>query len=83
MRSTRVPRYFFHLYNDVEARDPDGAELPNIGAARMVAIHNARFTLAETIKTEGRFVGDHRIDIEDDDGTVLDTIYFKDVVTVE
>jgi len=78
-----VPRYFFHLHNDIEAPDPDGIELPNIGAARTVAIHNARFTVAETIKTEGRFVGDHRIDIEDDDGTVIDTIYFKDAVTVE
>ena len=78
-----MPRYFFHLYNDVEAADPDGVELPNIGAARMVAIHNARFTVAETIKTEGRFVGDHRLDIEDADGKVLDTIYFRDVVTID
>ena len=78
-----MPRYFLHLYNHVEARDEDGVELPNIGAARMVALHNARFTVAETIKTEGRFAGDHRIDIEDGEGNVLDTIYFRDAVTIE
>jgi len=78
-----VPRYFLHLYNDIEAADPDGVELPNLGAARMVALHNARFTVAETIKTEGRFVGDHRIDIEDAEGNVLDTIYFRDAVTID
>ena len=78
-----MTRYFFHLYNDVEAPDPDAVELPNFGAARTVAIHNARFTVAETIKTEGRFIGDHRIDIEDDDGKVLESIYFRDVATIE
>jgi hypothetical protein len=78
-----VPRYFFHLYNDVEARDAEGVEMPNIGAARMVAIQSARFTIAETIKVQGRFVGDHRIDIENAEGQVLDTVYFADAVTIE
>jgi hypothetical protein len=78
-----MPRYFFHLYNDIEAPDLEGVEMPNIAAARMAAIHTARFTVAETIKTEGRFVGDHRIDIEDDDGKVLETIYFRDAVLIE
>lgn len=78
-----MPRYYFHLYNDIEAADPDGVELPNIGAARMAGLHNVRFTVAETIKTEGRFTGEHRIDIEDADGKVLDTIYFRDAVTIE
>jgi len=78
-----MPRYFFHLYNDIEAADPDGLDLPNIAAARMVALHNVRFTVAEAIKTEGRFAGGHRIDVEDDEGKVLDTIYFRDAVTID
>jgi hypothetical protein len=76
-------RYFFHLYNDVEARDEEGVEMPNIGAARMAALRDARFTIGETIKAEGRFVGDHRIDIEDAEGNVLETIRFKDAVKIE
>ena len=49
-RLAYAPRFYFHLYNDVEARDPEGFELPNLASARMVAVHNARFTAAETIK---------------------------------
>ena len=65
------------------SRDEEGIDFPNIGAARMAALQDARFTIAETIKAEGRFVGDHRIDIEDVDGKVLDTIRFKDAVKLE
>ena len=78
-----MPRYFFHLYNDVEARDEEGVEMPNIGAARMAALRDARFTIGETIKAEGCFVGDHRIDIEDGEGNVLESVRFKDAVKVE
>jgi hypothetical protein len=45
-----MPRYFFHLYNDVEARDEEGVEMPNIGAARMAALRDAQFTISETIR---------------------------------
>jgi hypothetical protein len=31
----------------------------------------------------GRFNLDHRIDIETEDGQVLDTVWFRDVVNVE
>jgi hypothetical protein len=78
-----VPRYFFHLHNDVDAPDPEGLELTDLEAAKQFALSNARFTAAETIKDEGHFVGDHRIDIEDENGAVLDTIYFRDAVEVE
>ncbi len=60
------PRFFFHLHNDVSAPDDEGVELLYLEAARMVARHNARFTAAETLKDKGHFIGDHRIDIEDE-----------------
>ena len=78
-----MPRFFFHLHNDVDAPDPDGVELRNLEEARAVALHNARFTAAESVKDMGHIVGDHRIDIEDGDGRVLDTVYFRDAVTIE
>ena len=78
-----MPRYFFHLHNDVDAPDPDGTELSDLEAARECALRHARFTAAETVKDMGHFVGDHRIDIEDENGTVLDTVLFKDAVQVE
>jgi hypothetical protein len=77
-----VPRYYFHLYNDVNAPDLDGVDLPDRAAAREFALRNARFTAAETIKETGRLVPDHRIAIEDEDGKVLDTVYFRDAVAI-
>ena len=78
-----MPRYFFHLYNDIEARDEEGLEFADLGTARSYTVHLARFTAAETIKDSGHFVGDHRIDIEDENGTVLNTVYFRDAVKIE
>jgi hypothetical protein len=67
----------------VDAVDEEGVELPDLPAARMVALHNARFSAGQAIKETGRIVLDHRIDIEDADGNVLDTVHFRDAVTVE
>ena len=78
-----MPRFFFHLHNDVDAPDPDGVELRNLEEARAVALHNARFSAGESVKDMGHIVGDHRIDIEDENGTVLDTVYFRDAVKIE
>jgi hypothetical protein len=78
-----MPRFYFHLLNDVDAPDDEGKELPNLEAAREVARRNARFTAAETLKEQGRLILSHRIQIEDADGKVLDTVYFSDVLTIE
>jgi hypothetical protein len=78
-----MPRYFFHLHNDVDAPDPEGVELRDLDAARARALYNARFSAGESVKDMGHIVGDHRIDIEDENGTVLDTVYFRDAVKIE
>jgi Domain of unknown function (DUF6894) len=57
--------------------------MPDLATARAYSLHLARFSAAETIKDTGHFVGDHRIDIEDEQGKVLGTIYFRDAVEVE
>ncbi len=82
-RCSVVPLYFFHLHNDVDAPDSEGLDLDNLESARKFAHRQVRFTAAETIKEAGHFIGAHRIDIEDEDGTVLDTVYFRDAVKVE
>ena len=78
-----MARFYFHLVNDVDAPDEEGRELPNLEADREYARNCARRTIAETIKDEGRFNLDHRIDIENEHGQVLDTVWLKDVVSVE
>ena len=78
-----MPWFYFHLLNDVDAPDDEGKELPNLEAARDVAKRNARFTAAETLKEQGRLVLSHRIQIEDAERKVLDTVYFSDVLNIE
>ena len=77
-----MPRYYFHLLNDVDAPDDEGSELPDLAAARDKAARSLRFTLSESLKEQGHLVLDHRIDIEDADGNVLDTVHARDVVMV-
>ena len=82
-RYRQVPRYYFHLHNDVDAPDPDGSELRNLEEARAVALRDARFSAGQSVKDMGHIVGGHRIDIEDENGTVLDTVYFRDAVAID
>ena len=78
-----MPRYYFHLYNEVDAPDEEGKEFPDIDSALETARDNARFTFAQTVRDEGRANLDHRIDIEDEQGRVLETVWFRDAVKIE
>jgi hypothetical protein len=66
-----VPRYFFHVYDDVIAQDEEGTELPNLAAARLNALAGARDLISEQVR-RGYFVPSHWIDVIDEQGeTVL------------
>ena len=78
-----MPRFYFHLLNDVDAPDEEGKEFPDLDAARQHARRNIRFTAAESLKEQGRVVLSHRIQIEDGGGNVLDTVFFSDVLNIE
>jgi hypothetical protein len=76
-------RFYFHLICDIDVPDEEGFELPDLEAARENAREQARGLIGELMKTDGRIVLSHRVDIEDLSGAVLDTIYFRDVVSIE
>jgi hypothetical protein len=77
-----VPRYFFHVYDDIIAHDEEGAELPNLAAARLNALRGARDLIAEQVK-HGYFVLSHWIDVMDENGGKVLTITFKDAVDIK
>ncbi|MGZ8286285.1 MAG: DUF6894 family protein [Allosphingosinicella sp.] len=77
-----MPRYFFHLYNDIISMDEEGADLANLEAARANGIKEAREMMLETV-AEGRVNFSHRIDIADESGTVIDSVTFGEAVKVE
>ena len=78
-----MPRYFFHLHNDVDAFDEEGTELPDLEAAMAHANKQARATFAETAKDEGRVALSHRIDIADESGAIVGTVRFDEAVQVD
>ncbi len=77
-----MPRYFFHVYGDIIAEDEEGAELPNLAAARLNALHGARGLIADQVR-RGYFVRSHWIDVVDEQGEKVLTITFGDAVDIK
>jgi len=78
-----MPRFYFHLFNDINVADNEGQNFGNLAEAREFAIEQARALIAATTVDEGRIVLHHRIDIEDERHELLESLHFRDAVTVE
>ena len=77
-----MPKYFFNIHNDVETRDEEGKELPDLDAAIDYAISGARSLAAETV-SEGRLIGHHRIEIVDGEGKLVRRVRFDEAVDIQ
>ena len=75
-----MPHYFFHVLNEIEARDEDGQYFADLDEA----VAEARETAADLIRDEirgGRQIHpDHRIEIEDEQGQVVFVLRFGDLL---
>lgn len=78
-----VPRFFFHIRDDLETRDEEGADLRDLDGARKHAIASARVLMCETLINEGRLTLNHRIDIEDESHSTVATVKFTEAVKIE
>jgi len=78
-----VPRYYFHLYDDIECKDDEGKDLPDLAAARDHAVSDARAIVAEEIQAKGEFSLSHWIEIEDESGEVVLIVKFADAVNIK
>jgi uncharacterized protein DUF6894 len=76
-----VPRYYFHLLNDLTVRDEEGIELPNLACAMQHAAASARDMAAQSVR-QGHLVLDHRIEVTDDTGAIVGIVHFRDVVEI-
>ncbi|HEX5183406.1 MAG TPA: hypothetical protein VFW19_09680 [Allosphingosinicella sp.] len=81
MRYAPMPRFYFHVYNDIVAIDEEGLELPDIEAARMQAMESARELVCEGIH-KGHLNLDHRIEVEDEDHKPVLTLTYRDAFAV-
>jgi len=77
-----MPRYYFHLYNNITVRDEEGMVLPDMSLAVAEAVRSVR-SLASAEVTEGRLRLSDRIEIADERGVVLTAVTFKDAIKVQ
>lgn len=77
-----MPKFFFHLHNDVYVQDHIGTELTSLDEARMKAVSAARGVMAEDIVDAGHITLSHRITIADEAGTRLLEVPFRTCVDV-
>jgi hypothetical protein len=68
-----VPRFYFHLFNDVTVHDPEGSLLPNAAVAREMAAEGLR---------AGRLLTQQSHEVVDDDGERVGLVHYRDVVNV-
>jgi hypothetical protein len=71
-----MPRYFFHIYDDVVAIDEDGIELADLAAVHQQAIKVAR-DCASAELVHGTLHLKHRIEVEDEDRRPVLTLPFR------
>lgn len=76
-----MPRYHFHLHNDMDAFDEEGVELADAAAAREYAIQNVREVASESI-AQGHLNLDHFIQVTDERGEEVLLVRFGDAITV-
>ncbi len=82
-REAKLPRYYFHLYNDEVLHDQTGECHADVAAARQAATHSISELIAEHI-VAGKLVDlRHRIDVEDSSGAAVATVKFGDFFVAE
>jgi hypothetical protein len=74
-------RYYSHVFNDEITIDEEGAELPEIEAARARAIEAARALVCESVQ-KGHLNLDHRIEVADENDARVMTVTFREAFTI-
>ena len=77
-----MPRFHLNLYNDTDSPDEEGMVLPDMEAAHDAAISNIRDVMKAEL-ARGHITLSHRIEIADEQGRILATIFFRDAVTID
>ena len=76
-----MPRYFFHVHNDLETIDDEGLEFTDDQAARSHAIEESRAMAADSVR-DGKLTLSHSIRVVRSDGAPVDVVRFGEAVRV-
>lgn len=77
-----MPRYFFHVYDDLIVSDQHGIDFADAETACAAALAGAREMMCDQL-VKGRLCLYHRIEVEDEGGRVILTLPFGDAVSIE
>ncbi len=76
-----MPQYFFNLFNDVVTMADESLDFPDAAAALAHATDEARALAADTVR-EGHFVGNHYIEVQDQDRERVGVVRFDEAVEI-
>jgi len=76
-----MPKFYFHLYDDIATTDYEGRYFPDLEAARANALREARHLIGQAI-LQGRIILHHRIDVADEQGAVVLQMPFSEAVEI-
>ena len=76
-----MPRFYFHLHNDVDSLDEEGRELPDLRAASQAALQDARQMAAESVMN-GHLNLHHYVEVTDEQGQPVLHVAFGEVVKI-
>lgn len=76
-----MPRFFFHVYDDIAVRDEEGLDLPDLAAARQMALSGARALICAEVDTGQLHLG-HRLEVEDEGGACVLVLAFGDAIEI-
>ncbi len=76
-----MPRFYFHLHNDMYTHDEEGREFRDVDAAHGAAVEDARQMAAESVRA-GHLDLTHYVEVTDDSDRSLLRVTFGDVVTI-
>lgn len=75
-----MPQFHLNIFSDVEAQDYEGIDRPDLDRVIAEAVAGVRDLVASGIR-EGRPVyRSYRIEITDEVGNLLHTVYFRDAL---
>lgn len=76
-----MPKFFLHLRDDVDQLlDPEGAEFASLEALHVTVLAAARELIASEVM-RGRVNLGQRIDAEDEDGRLVESLPFNEAVS--
>jgi len=77
-----MPRFYFHVFNDLTVQDQEGQELADLETVRQQAVRECRVLAAESVR-EGHLNLAHRIEVRDSGDRPVVTVTFGEAVEIQ